>query len=53
MGKVDIVGFCPTGGRGSPGSDEVFGGSSKGIVVGLLGGGGKFGSFVGNSVLGV
>lgn len=30
------------GGRGSPGSESVFGGSSKGIVVGLAGGGGKF-----------
>jgi hypothetical protein len=42
-----MAGFCPTGGSGSPGSAEVFGGSSKGIVVGLLGGGGKFGSVLG------
>ena len=35
------------GGVSSPGSVEVFGGSSKGIDVGLLGGGGKSGLLTG------
>ena len=42
---------------GSPGSESVFGGSSKGIVIGLSGGGGRFGfgdsCITGTLVLGV